>query len=387
MMTMSVLSETTLFEADRAGYPLTEYFFNEPVYLQTWQIPENLMDKKLTWTSLEVSKIQKQLYEVSILNIQTGVFEPQDSSKFTITEKLDDYITPEGKIVLRLAVKNIQQGNHGTCSRAQIEWRGGEMIEIKGLTKKYGKFCALDDLNLTLSEGTVFGFVGANGAGKSTTFLILATLLQPTTGDVFINGVSVREKPAEVRKMIGYMPDFFGVYDQLKADEYLDFYGASYGIPEAERKVLIPQLLELVNLSHKRYDYVDLLSRGMKQRLCLARSLIHDPKVLILDEPASGLDPRARVEMRDILKTLKKMGKTILISSHILPELAEMCDEIGVIDNGRLIAHGSVAEIQDKLRGERVITVRLAGAMEQAIAFFEEDPFISTIQTLDGELV
>lgn len=258
------------------------------------------------------------------------------------------------------------------------------MIEIKGLTKKYGKFCALDDLSLTLSEGTVFGFVGANGAGKSTTFLILATLLQPTTGDVFINGVSVRKNPAEVRKMIGYMPDFFGVYDQLKADEYLDFYGASYGIPEAERKVLIPQLLELVNLSHKRYDYVDLLSRGMKQRLCLARSLIHDPKVLILDEPASGLDPRARVEMRDILKTLKKMGKTILISSHILPELAEMCDEIGVIDNGRLIAHGSVAEIQDKLRGERVITVRLAGAMERAIAFFEEDPFISTIQTLDG---
>ncbi|WP_342509111.1 ABC transporter ATP-binding protein [Sporosarcina sp. FSL K6-2383] len=258
------------------------------------------------------------------------------------------------------------------------------MIEIKGLTKKYGKFCALDDLNLTLSEGTVFGFVGANGAGKSTTFLILATLLQPTMGDVFINGVSVREKPSDVRKMIGYMPDFFGVYDQLKAEEYLDFYGASYGIPEAERKILIPQLLELVNLSHKRYDYVDLLSRGMKQRLCLARSLIHDPKVLILDEPASGLDPRARVEMRDILKTLKKMGKTILISSHILPELAEMCDEIGVIDNGRLIAHGSVAEIQDKLRGERVITVRLAGAMERAIAFFEEDPFISTIQTLDG---
>lgn len=259
------------------------------------------------------------------------------------------------------------------------------MIEIKGLTKKYGKFCALDDLNLTLSEGTVFGFVGANGAGKSTTFLILATLLQPTVGDVFINGVSVRKNPAEVRKMIGYMPDFFGVYDQLKAEEYLDFYGASYGIPEAERKVLIPQLLELVNLSHKRYDYVDLLSRGMKQRLCLARSLIHDPKVLILDEPASGLDPRARVEMRDILKTLKKMGKTILISSHILPELAEMCDEIGVIDNGRLIAHGSVAEIQDQLRGERVITVRLAGAMEQAIAFFEEDPFVSTIQLLDGE--
>ncbi|NYF24066.1 ABC transporter ATP-binding protein [Sporosarcina sp. JAI121] len=260
------------------------------------------------------------------------------------------------------------------------------MIEIKGLTKKYGQFIALDNLNLTLSEGTVFGFVGANGAGKSTTFLILATLLQPTAGDVFINGRNIRENPTEIRKMIGYMPDFFGVYDQLKADEYLDFYGASYGIPDAERRKLIPQLLELVNLSHKRHAYVDLLSRGMKQRLCLARSLIHDPKVLILDEPASGLDPRARVEMRDILKTLKKMGKTILISSHILPELAEMCDEIGVIDNGRLIAHGSVAEIQDKLRGERIITVRLTGTLDSTIGFFEEDPLVSNIEELaDGD--
>lgn len=257
------------------------------------------------------------------------------------------------------------------------------MIEIKGLTKKYGQFTALDDLNLTLNEGTVFGFVGANGAGKSTTFLIVSTLLQPTSGDVLIDGVSVREKPAEIRKLIGYMPDFFGVYDQLKADEYLDFYGASYGIPEEERKKLIPQLLELVNLSHKRYSYVDLLSRGMKQRLCLARCLIHDPKVLILDEPASGLDPRARIEMRDILKTLKGMGKTILISSHILPELAEMCDEIGVIDNGKLIAHGSVADIQKKLQGEKTITVRLAGKTEEAIAFFEEQPFVNSIEKLE----
>ncbi|MEK3935267.1 ABC transporter ATP-binding protein [Sporosarcina sp. FSL W7-1349] len=253
------------------------------------------------------------------------------------------------------------------------------MIEIKGLTKQYGQFKALDNLNLSLSEGTVFGFVGANGAGKSTTFLILATLLQATSGDAVINGVSVRENPAEIRKMIGYMPDFFGVYDQLKAEEYLDFYGASYGIPTAEREKLIPQLLELVDLSHKRHSYVDALSRGMKQRLCLARSLIHDPKVLILDEPASGLDPRARVEMRDILKTLKKMGKTILISSHILPELAEMCDEIGVIDNGRLIAHGSVAEIQAKLQGEKVITVRTTGSPDRLVSFLEEEPFVSHI--------
>ncbi|MHA6258539.1 ABC transporter ATP-binding protein [Sporosarcina sp. CAU 1771] len=259
------------------------------------------------------------------------------------------------------------------------------MIEIKGLTKKYGQFKALDDLTLSLEEGTVFGFVGANGAGKSTTFLILATLLQPTAGEVLINGVSVRENPTEIRKMIGYMPDFFGVYDQLKAEEYLDFYGASYGIPEKERLKLIPQLLELVNLTDKRYEYVDLLSRGMKQRLCLARSLIHDPKVLILDEPASGLDPRARVEMRDILKTLKKMGKTILISSHILPELAEMCDEIGVIDKGRLVAHGSVKEIQAKLQGESVISVRFQGNAEAVMRFFEEEAFISNIDVQDTE--
>ena len=258
------------------------------------------------------------------------------------------------------------------------------MIEIKGLTKKYGSFYALNDLNLTLQAGTVFGFVGANGAGKSTTFSILATLLQPTSGDAFVNGKSVRTDSSEVRKQIGYMPDFFGVYDQLKANEYLDFYGASYGIPEAERAVLIPQLLELVNLSHKRYEYVDLLSRGMKQRLCLARSLIHDPKVLILDEPASGLDPRARIEMRDILKQLKGMGKTILISSHILPELAEMCDEIGVIDGGKLIAHGSVADIQAQLAGERHITVKVKGLLENVATFFEEDPFVSTVD-LDAE--
>ncbi len=255
------------------------------------------------------------------------------------------------------------------------------MIEIKGLTKKYGSFYALNDLNLSLQEGTVFGFVGANGAGKSTTFSILATLLEPTSGEAFVNGKSVRTEPHEVRKQIGYMPDFFGVYDQLKADEYLDFYGASYGISEAERQVLIPQLLELVNLSHKRYSYVDLLSRGMKQRLCLARALIHDPKVLILDEPASGLDPRARIEMRDILRQLKDMGKTILISSHILPELAEMCDEIGVIDGGRLIAHGSVSEIQTQLAGERYITVKVKGLLENAATFFEEDPFASKVET------
>lgn len=253
------------------------------------------------------------------------------------------------------------------------------MIETIGLTKKYGSFYALQDLNLTVEDGSVFGFVGANGAGKSTTFSILSTLLQPTAGDAFVNGMSVIHNPHEVRKQIGYMPDFFGVYDQLKANEYLDFYGASYGLKPKEREVLIPKLLELVNLEGKRYEYVDLLSRGMKQRLCLARALIHDPKILILDEPASGLDPRARIEMRDILKELKAMGKTILISSHILPELAEMCDNIGVIDSGRLIAQGSVAHIQAQLQSERVVRVKLAEGIGTASSFFENDPFITQI--------
>lgn len=260
------------------------------------------------------------------------------------------------------------------------------MIEIRDLTKRYGSFIALDHLNLSLEEGVVFGFVGANGAGKSTTFSILATLLSPTSGDALINGKSVVKEPKEVRKQIGYMPDFFGVYDQLKVDEYLDFYGASYGIQLAERQVLIPQLLELVNLTSKRYEYVDLLSRGMKQRLCLARALIHDPKVLILDEPASGLDPRARVEMRDILRNLKSMGKTILISSHILPELAEMCDEIGVIDNGKLIAHGNVAAIQAQLQGEKRIVLKVTDQLDAVRAFLEEDPHISSIDVIENRL-
>ncbi|MGG3914498.1 ATP-binding cassette domain-containing protein [Rossellomorea vietnamensis] len=259
------------------------------------------------------------------------------------------------------------------------------MIEIHNLSKRYGSFLALDDLNLSIGKGTVFGFVGQNGAGKSTTFSILATLLAPTSGTATVNGFNISEEPKLVRRQIGYMPDFFGVYDQLKAEEYLDFYGASYKIPADQRKKLIPQLLELVNLTHKKDSYVDLLSRGMKQRLCLARCLIHDPEVLILDEPASGLDPRARIEMREILKELKKMGKTILISSHILPELAEMCDEIGVIDNGRLVAHGSVSDIQFQLQADKLIVVKVRGLVESAVAFFEDDPFVSKIEVNEGD--
>lgn len=260
------------------------------------------------------------------------------------------------------------------------------MIEIQELTKRYGRFTALDSLNLHIDKGTVFGFVGQNGAGKSTTFSILATLLAPTSGTATINGYNVASEPKMVRRQIGYMPDFFGVYDQLRTVEYLHFYGASYGIPVKERDKLIPQLLELVNLSHKKDEYVDVLSRGMKQRLCLARCLIHDPEVLILDEPASGLDPRARVEMREILKELKTMGKTILISSHILPELAEMCDSIGIIDAGKLVATGAVHEIQERLKGEKMLTVKIYKDIEKSLAFFEDDPKVLDLKVLEDRM-
>ena len=210
------------------------------------------------------------------------------------------------------------------------------MLEIKNLVKKYGKFTAVNDLNLTVPESSIFGFVGPNGAGKTTTMKIMSGLLKATSGNVMIDGIDVTKKPRALKENIGYMPDFFGVYDDLKVMEYMDFYAGTYYIPYEQREELINNLLEIVDLSHKKEDYVDGLSRGMKQRLCLARSLIHDPKLLILDEPASGLDPRARVEMKEVLKQLQTMGKTIIISSHILPELAEMCTEVGIIDQGHI---------------------------------------------------
>ena len=211
------------------------------------------------------------------------------------------------------------------------------MPEIYELNKKYGKFTALDSLSMNITENSIFGFVGPNGAGKTTTMKIMAGLLKADSGSIFVNGEDILKNPKSIREKIGYMPDFFGVYDDLKVTEYMDFYAGMYYIPYADRPELIDNLLEIVDLSNKKDSYVDGLSRGMKQRLCLARSLIHDPDLLILDEPASGLDPRARVEMKEILKRLREMGKTIIISSHILPELAEMCSEVGIIDQGKLV--------------------------------------------------
>lgn len=257
------------------------------------------------------------------------------------------------------------------------------MIEFQHVSKKYGTTNALADVSLRIESGTIYGFVGANGAGKSTAFSILATLIPASSGDILVNGKSVTNEAHTVRAMIGYMPDFFGVYDQLKVEEYLDFYGSAYQLSEAVRAQKITELLSLVRLTEKRFEYVDDLSRGMKQRLCLARTLMHNPDVLILDEPASGLDPRARVEMRDILKDLKRLGKTICISSHILPELAEICDEIVVLHAGRLIASGNIAEIEAQLQGEKWVTVSVVEDEGSAFAFFANFPQVA-IATQQG---
>lgn len=253
------------------------------------------------------------------------------------------------------------------------------MLEIKELVKNYGKFTAVDHLTLSVGKGAVCGFVGPNGAGKTTTMRIMAGLLKATGGSVVIDGVEVTKNPRALREKIGYMPDFFGVYDNLKVTEYMDFYAGAYGIAYKERGPIIDNLLEIVDLSHKKESYVDSLSRGMKQRLCLARSLVHDPELLILDEPASGLDPRARVEIKEVLKQLQGMGKTIVISSHILPELAEMCTEICIINGGKLAAQGSVQEIMQKLSQKRIIHVQPLGEKEKMIQILKEQPFIRSI--------
>jgi ABC-2 type transport system ATP-binding protein len=235
------------------------------------------------------------------------------------------------------------------------------MIEIHNLTKRYRDLTAVKDLNLAIEKGDVFGFIGPNGAGKTTTIKTLATLLEPTTGQAFVDGIDVVRNPLEVRRVIGYMPDFFGVYDDVKVWEYLDFFAAAYKIPSNKRKGIIDDVLELTDLTGKREAYVESLSRGMKQRLCLAKTLVHDPKVLLLDEPASGLDPRARIEFRALLKELQAMGKTIFVSSHILPELADFCNVVGIMERGQLIVAGKVNDIVHKLEGGMVLDVRLTG--------------------------
>ncbi|MCL6640549.1 MAG: ABC transporter ATP-binding protein, partial [Candidatus Rokubacteria bacterium] len=235
------------------------------------------------------------------------------------------------------------------------------IVRVDGLVKRYDGLPALDGLDLRVEEGEIFGLVGPNGAGKTTTLRILATLLEPTAGDAEIAGISVRRNPAAVRRVLGFMPDVFGVYDDMKVWEYLDFFGRCYGLPADRRRRMIGDLLELVDLADKRNAYVAELSRGMQQRLCLAHALVHDPAVLLLDEPASGLDPRARVELRELLRELRALGKTIVVSSHILPELEELCSSLAIIDHGRVLAQGRVAEIEARLRVGSVLRVRVVG--------------------------
>jgi ABC-2 type transport system ATP-binding protein len=241
------------------------------------------------------------------------------------------------------------------------------MVDIQHLRKDYRNLTAVKNLSLRLEQGDIFGFIGPNGAGKTTTIKMLATLLRPTAGRAYIDGIDVTREPEKVRGIIGYMPDFFGVYDDIKVWEYLDFFAAAYKIPREKRPQIIDDVLELTDLTGKRDAYVEELSRGMKQRLCLAKTLVHDPKVLLLDEPASGLDPRARIEIKELLKELKSMGKTIIISSHILPELADFCNKIGIIEQGEMIVSGDVNEIMRQVTGGKMLELRVADEADRAV--------------------
>jgi ABC-2 type transport system ATP-binding protein len=246
------------------------------------------------------------------------------------------------------------------------------MIEIKGFCKSYGRLHAVKSLKLSVPKGQVFGMIGPNGAGKTTTFRFLATLLEPTDGSATINGYDVVRQVRDVRRSMGYMPDSFGVYNGMRVWEFLDFFALAYGVAKVSRKRLINDVLALVDLIEKRNDLVNGLSRGMKQRLCPAKTLVHDPPVLILDEPASGLDPRARVEMKEFLKVLRGMGKTILISSHILSELADCCDSVAILDLGALVACGGIDELVRSLKEHRTVEIDVlddAPGAEQFLAW------------------
>ena len=261
------------------------------------------------------------------------------------------------------------------------------VVETRALVKRYGDQLAIAGVDLVVGPGEIFGLVGPNGAGKTTTMKILATLLAPTAGEAYVTGIPVDANPLEVRRRIGYMPDFYGVYDDLRVWEYLDFFARCYGVPANRRTTMIAELLEIVGLVEKREAYVESLSRGMRQRLCLAHTLVHDPALLILDEPASGLDPRARVEMREILRELRSMGKTILVSSHILPELGEMCTGVAIIDRGRLLRSGSIEEIQRSLRATALLRIDVLGdeaAIAAARDWLGTDPRVADVMGASG---
>jgi ABC-2 type transport system ATP-binding protein len=248
------------------------------------------------------------------------------------------------------------------------------MLQLDNLRKTYGPLTAVEGTTLTLNPGDIFGFIGPNGAGKTTTIKMLATLVQPTSGTATIDGIDVVKHPMDVRPLLGYMPDFFGLYDDIRAWEYLDFFAAAYRVPKADRPSIIDSVLELTDLTVKRDSYVQTLSRGMQQRLCLAKCLVHDPKVLLLDEPASGLDPRARLDIKALIAELGKMGKTVIVSSHILPELADFCNKIGIMERGKMLIEGNVQEIVHRLQPTRRIAIRTAGPLNGLKAALDGAP-------------
>ena len=256
------------------------------------------------------------------------------------------------------------------------------VITVEGLVKRYGRSPALDGVSFSVPAGSIYGFLGPNGAGKTTALRILATLLMPTEGKASVAGEDIVRHPARARKNIGYMPDFFGVYDDLTVREYLEFYAQAHGVPRDQWRKIIADLLELVDLGHKRDDFVETLSRGMKQRLGMARCLVHDPDVLLLDEPASGLDPRARVEMREVLKEISRMGKAVLISSHILPELEDLSTEVGIIHQGRMVASGPVESILAQLGASRVLEVRTLGRAAETGDIMGGQPGVRDVEIL-----
>jgi ABC-2 type transport system ATP-binding protein len=260
------------------------------------------------------------------------------------------------------------------------------VIKTVNLTKRYGSLVALSNLNLEIEEGDCFGYIGPNGAGKSTTIKILGTLLQPTWGEARICDYVVGYQSRSIRPLIGYVPDYFGAYEDMVVQEYLEFFAAAYNINGVNRTKVVNDVLELTDLGYKRDAMVDSLSRGMKQRLSIARVLVHDPKVLLLDEPAGNLDPRARIEMRELLKELRRMGKTILISSHILPELADLCNKVGIIEQGELLYSGPVADILKRAKAGTVLHVGVANGQELAGALLSQDPNVENVAANNGYL-
>jgi len=261
------------------------------------------------------------------------------------------------------------------------------MLEVKNLRKEYGPLTAVRGISFTLQPGDIFGFIGSNGAGKTTTIRMISTLLEPTSGTAVLNGADIIRNPMDVRRMIGYMPDFFGLYDDVKVWEYLDFFAAIYQVPGRQRMSVIDNVLELTDLSVKKNAFVQSLSRGMQQRLCLARCLVHDPQLLLLDEPASGLDPRARAELKELIAELGRMGKIVIVSSHILPELADFCNTVGIIEKGELLAFGPVGQIVQNLHSHRVIRIRFLGVNGELKHFVLGREHVSSCELAgDGEV-